>query len=81
MQYTVVARSAGTIPVAGTGNTLLTQGLTPSMASQVATGRITNAQTWTTSADFAVITMDLSASGTGEPGIQGENGKVVPFLV
>jgi hypothetical protein len=81
MQYTVVARSGGTVPTATLPNTLLTQGLTPAMASQVGTGQITNTQTWTTSADFAVITMDLSASGTGESGIKGEDGKVVPFLV
>ena len=82
LQYTVVARSGGTAPVAGTGNTLLTQGTTaPIMVSQVATGRQTNSQTWTTSADSAVVTLDLSASGTGETGIAGENGKVVSFLV
>jgi hypothetical protein len=82
MQYSVLARSGGTAPVAGTGNTLLTQGTTaPILISQVATGRQTNAQTWTTSADWAFVTVDLSASGTGEPGIKGENGKVVPFLV
>ena len=82
LQYSVVARSGGTAPVAGTGNTLLTTGTTaPLLVSQVATGRQTNAQTWTTNADSAIVTLDLSASGTGETGIVGEAGKVVPFLV
>ena len=82
LQYTVVARSGGTGPTAGGGNTLLTNGNTaPLLVSQVATGSVTNSQTWTTIADSAIVTLDLSASGTGETGIAGENGKVVSFLV
>ena len=82
LQYSVVARSTGTAPVAGTGNTLLTQGTTaPVLISEVATGRQTNSQTWTTSADWCMTTLDLSASGAYEAGCQGELGKIVQFVV
>jgi collagen type VII alpha len=82
LQYSIVARTGGTAPVAGTGNTLLTQGATaPISNSMVATGRQTNTQTWTTNADSAIVTLDFSASGGGETGIAGESGKIVPFLL
>jgi hypothetical protein len=81
MQYSVVARSGGTVPVAGAGNTLLSQGLTPALASQVAVSRQTNTQTWTTNADSAMVTFDFTFPSNYEGGIQGEAGKVVTFLV
>jgi hypothetical protein len=82
MQYSIVARSGGTAPVAGTGNTLITQGaVNPIMNSQVAISRQINAQSWTSNADSAMITLDFVPPSFPENGIQGENGKVVSFLV
>lgn len=82
MQYSVLARTGGTAPVAGTGNTLLTQGaVNPIMNSMVAISRQSNTQTWTTAADSAMVTIDFSIPTAYEPGISGESGRVVAFLV
>jgi hypothetical protein len=82
MQYTIVARSGGTVPVAVPPNTLVTQGaVNPIMNSQVAISSQTNTQTWTTNADSAIATIDLNFGSTYESGADGEAGLVIPFLV
>ncbi len=82
LQYSIVARDGGTVPVAGTGNVLVTQGPTaPVLISQVAINRQANTQTWTTNAGSAMVTFDFAIPANYETGIQGENGKVVSFLV
>ena len=82
LQYSVLARSTGTSPVAGTGNTLLTNGATaPVLISQVAVNRQTNSQSWTTNAESAMVTIDFRFPSQNETGVEGEFGKVIPFLV
>ena len=82
MQYTVVARSGGTTPVAGTGNTLINnQTVAPLLVSEVALTRQTNSMSWTTAAAAAAITVDLALPDSAETGTQGENGKVLLFPV
>ena len=81
MMYSVVARSGGTVPVGGTGNTLVSQGVTPALASQVSINRQSNTQTWTTNADSAIATFEFNIPSVYETGSVGESGKVVPFLV
>jgi hypothetical protein len=82
MQYTVVARSGGTTPVAGTGNTLINnQTVAPLLVSEAAFTRQTNTMSWTTAAAAAAVTLDLAMPSVAEPGTNGENGKVIIFYV
>jgi hypothetical protein len=82
MVYTVVARSGGTTPVAGTGNTLINnQTVAPLLVSEVSLNRQTNSMSWTTAAAAAAITIDFALPDSSESGISGDNGKVLLFPV
>jgi hypothetical protein len=82
LQYTVVARSGGTTPVAGTGNTLINnQTVAPLLVSEAAFSRQTNTMTWTTAAAAAAVTLDLTMPSVAEPGTNGEDGKLIVFYV
>ena len=80
MQYTVVARSGGTTPVAGTGNTLLNnQTVAPLLVSEVTINRQTNSMSWTTAAAAAAVTIDIPIPSVAESGRSGEEGQVLIF--
>jgi hypothetical protein len=78
--WTGVARTAGTVPVAGTGNTLLnSQNTAPILVSEVSSFQQTNNMSWTTATQAGVVSFQIIQPSNIEPGTEGWKGKVVAF--
>lgn len=76
--YSVFGRSAGTVPTAGAGNTIVnSQTTAPQLVSQVSSAQQANTQTHTTASAVAGISVEITKSTSGKNGSNGWNGKVV----
>lgn len=75
--YAVFARSAGTLPVAGAGFVLITQGVTPALVSELSYNDTTLNMTHTTAAAVCGIGIEIQAIGAMESGQSGYDGQVV----
>ena len=78
--WTGVARTAGTTPVAGTGNTLLnSQNTAPILVTEVSSFQQTNNMSWTTATQAGAVSFQIVQPSSPEPGTKGWKGKLIAF--